>query len=291
MPVDRRVRKGATDTLTAYFYDGGETAVDKGAVTVSVASDSGTVLHSGSATNTTGVYTFGLSTAATAAIDRLTVTWTAASETQTTYVDVVGGFYFELNELRAMADMSIAAFNTERLRNARQWIEEIIDQATGTSFVRRYARDFFNQSPTYDQFVTRFMLLTPNTRRIISATVNGTALTSPQLAGLTIDPVNRIVMSDGSTWPYGYRVVDIRYEAGLTDTCPGDLHDVALQAARWRLISTDGESGIPSRATSLTNQFGNVQLSTAGNRRPTGIPDVDAVIMSYADQYKVGAIA
>lgn len=301
MALDRRVRKGATDTLTAYFYDGGETPVDKGAVTVSVASDLGTVLQSGGATNTTGTYTFALSATATAALDRLTVTWTSGTEAQQTFVEVVGGFYFELAELRAMNDMSAVTYPTERLRAARQWIEFIIDKEVNASFVRRYSRDNFNFAR--DPFVATgnigidiqpyraFTLREQYAKAILSLSVAGVALTAPQLAAITVDPVNRIVRLDGGPWSYGYGVVDVRYEAAFTDTCPSDLHDVSLQAARWHLISTDGASGIPNRATSITNDLGNIQLSTAGNRRPTGIPDVDAVIMAYADQVRVPALA
>lgn len=287
MTVDRRIRKGATDTLTAIFYDGGEAIIDKGAVTVSVASDTGTVLQAGSATNTVGTYTFGLTTASTVALDMLKVTWTAATETLTSYVDVVGGFYFDLAELRAMQDLTSAVtYPTDRLRGARQWIEDIIDITVGVSFVRRYARDISVQP------FRPFNLRTPYAASLLSLTVGGTAYTAPQLAALSIDPANKIVRSpDGGPWTFGYGTIDVRYEAGLTTTCPADLHDAALQAARWRLISTDGASGIPNRATSLTNQFGNVQLSTAGNRRPTGIPDVDAVIMSYADNFRTPGIA
>lgn len=305
MALDRRVRKGATDTLTALFYDGGETIVDKGVVTYSVASDLGTVLQSGTATNTAGTYTFPLGTTATAAIDRLTVTWTSGTEVQQTFVEVVGGFYFDLAELRASQDLSSAVtYPTERLRGARQWIETIIDSAVSTSFVRRYNRELLNFasdsalryvgarrgsfSPTSTTVVLRDR---PFIQTLLSISIGGVALTAPQLALVTVDEGNRLVTTDGLAWPGGFGLVDVRYEAGFTDTCPSDLHDVALQAARWRLMSTDGASGIPSRATSLTNEFGNVQLSTAGNRRPTGIPDVDAVIMSYADQVKVPGIA
>lgn len=287
MTTDLRVRKGTTATLTTFFYDNGETIIDKGAVTVSVASDTGTVLQSGAATNTSGTYTFALTTAATIAIDRLTVTWTSGTEVQTTFVDVVGGFYFELAELRAAQDLSsTTTYPTERLRTARTWIENIIDQEVNASFVRRYNRDRFAAYSALPSLVLRGAAYA---QALLSISINGTAVS---LTGLTVDPFNRIVLTTGFPWvTYGFGVVDVRYEAAWSDTCPADLHDVALQAARWRLISTDGVSGIPSRATSLTNEFGNVQLSTAGNRRPTGIPDVDAVIMSYADQIRIPGMA
>ena len=302
MANPRRVRKGAIDTLTAYFYDGGEAPLDKGVVTVTVTSDAGTVLQSGTATNAAGTYTFALTTASTVAIDLLTVTWAAVGETLTQQVEIVGGFYFDLADLRAMNDLSSSTtYPTERLRNARQWIEAVIDQAVDAPFVRRYARDTFNFAR--DPFTTTgnigidiqpykaFTLRQQYAKAILSVSVAGVALTAPQLAAVTVDPANRIVRTDGGPWSYGYGVVDVRYEVAVFDVCPADLRDVALQAARWRLIQTDGQSGIPSRATSITNDFGNVQLSTPGARKPTGIPDVDVVIMSYADQFRVPSLA
>lgn len=286
--VARRVKKGAIDTLTAYFYDGGESPVDKGAVSVSVASDDGTVLQTGAATNTSGTYTFALSLAATAAIDLLTVTWTSGTETLTTYVEVVGGFYFELAELRAMNDLgSDTAYPTARLRAARDWIEGRIDQACNASFVRRYARDRWASWAGDTRLVLRDSAWP---RRLLSVTVAGTA---QDVSTLAVTPYGEVTYSTGLPWlVYGWQAVDVRYEAAYVDVCPPDLHDAALQAARWRLISTDGQSGIPSRATSLTNEFGNVQLATARTGdRPTGIPDVDAVIVDWARRTKVPGLA
>lgn len=282
--VDRQVKKGSTDTLTAVFYDGGEVPVDKGAVTVSVASDVGTVLQTGSATNSSGTYTFTLNTTATANLDRLAVTWTASTAVQTTHVDVVGGFYFDLADLRAMKDLSsMSTYPTDRLRAARAWIEEIIDRQCGTSFVHRYHRDIRTR--------VHGLLSKPYTRSLLSVTVDDATV---DLDTIALDDVGAIWWAGtGSRWcPAGY-TSDIRYTAGWADACPGDLRDVALQAARWRLISTDGQSGIPSRATSITNEFGNVTLATASAEynRPTGIPDVDAVIVDWARRVRVPAVA
>lgn len=286
--VARRVKMGAIDTLTAHFYDGGEDPVDKGAVTVSVASDSGAVLQTGSATDTAGEYTFTLSLAATAAIDLLTVTWTSSTETLTTYVEVVGGFYFELAELRAMNDLSSATtYPTDRLRAARDWIEGRIDQACNASFVRRYARDRWAAWAGDTRLILRDAAWP---RRLLSVSLGGT---TQDVSGLAVTPYGELTYASGLPWlVYGWQTVDVRYEAAYLDVCPPDLHDVALQAARWRLISTDGQSGIPSRATSLTNEFGNVQLATArAGDRPTGIPDVDAVIVDWSRRTKVPGLA
>jgi hypothetical protein len=289
MAYNRRVKKGTTATLTTYFYDDGENPIDKGAVTVSVASDLGAVLQSGSATNTSGTYTFALTTASTAAIDLLTVTWTSSTEVQTTLVEIVGGFYFELNELRALNDLSSpATYSTSKLMDARRWIEDIIDQNVNASFVRRYARDTFAAYALQPRLKLRNAAYA---QKLLSVSVAGA---QQSLSNLTLDHNNTIVLTaQGTPWVlYGLGIVDVRYEAAWSDNCPGDLRSVALQAARWRLISTDGQSGIPNRATSITNEFGNVQLATAKvGDRPTGIPDVDAVILSYRDQVLVPGFA
>ena len=287
MLANRRVRKGGTDTITAAFYGGGETAATRGSVTVTVTSDTGATLATGSASEdgSTHVYSYSLTTAATAAIDLLTVTWASASETITTHVEVVGGFYFDLADLRAMNDISgqTTKYPTDSLRRARDWIEDIIDGTVNAPFVRRYFRDQFNWTPN-------LVLRQPYGRALLSMSVNGTAVSGGDLAALTIDSSGRIVTAATGVQSYRTGLVDIRYEAAVMDSCPADLREVALQAARWHLIATDGQSGIPSRATSITNEFGNVNLTTASKDRPTGIPDVDAVILNYAKQYRIPGI-
>jgi hypothetical protein len=290
MPASRRVRKGTTDTLTTAFYDGGEKPVDKGAVTVTVTGELGTTLATGPATLDAAVYTFVLPAAATVALDRLTVTWVATTATTTSTVEVVGGFYFELAELRQMSNIQ-STYNTERLRAARDWIENVIDGECESSFVRRYATDTFNpySEPRHGH---PLLLRTSYGQALLSVAVAGVQLTGPQLAELAIDKLTNEVMAT-SGYPYvtGASLITVRYEAGWSDTCPPDLSAVSLSAARSWLLATDGESGTPARARSITNQFGNMQLSTAGRDHPTGYDDVDAVIIAYRDAVRQGGIA
>jgi len=63
-------------------------------------------------------------------------------------------------------------------------------------------------------------------------------------------------------------------------------------AARVHLISKDGASGIPDRATAITNDFGNVSLATPGVRGSiVGIPEVDQTINAWAQRVRTPAIA
>jgi hypothetical protein len=76
--------------------------------------------------------------------------------------------------------------------------------------------------------------------------------------------------------------VAVTYEAGYSATPPADVKEAALQATRWRLLATNSNSDMNARQTSSTNEMGGtVQYSVAGPDRPTGYPDVDAVIMGW----------
>jgi hypothetical protein len=105
MPDLERIGQLTPGTLSQQWYEDGA-VVDPGSVTVGITRADGTVLVAAGAATTgsgTGARTYNLTTTHTALLDRLTVTWTSTLKgTLLSYVEVVGGFWFSLAELRAI---------------------------------------------------------------------------------------------------------------------------------------------------------------------------------------------
>lgn len=287
-----RILQGSRSKIQITFYDG-ETATDSSTLpTIEVVRDDGTeVVAAGTSTTDeagTGIYSYVLNPGHTADLDRLTARWTAtigSSVTLTTTVEVVGAFYFSLAELRAMPNLSdTAKYTTAELTTARDWITDLIDREVGTSFVARYARDTQDGSGT-DEMI----LSTPYPSAVASVKVDGVAFTSEELADLHIYSDGRLVRDSGS-FATGKRNVDIRYEAGLA-VCPEDLKRAALVAARHRLLRNENSQGTPAGARSVATDVGTFSLSFPGPNHPTGIDEVDEVIMAYKQRYDIPAVA
>jgi hypothetical protein len=73
----------------------------------------------------------------------------------------------------------------------------------------------------------------------------------------------------------------VTYAAGYSATPPADIKDAALQATRARLLTMDSQAGIEDRRTSLSTDQGTISYVIAGENRPTGYPEVDAVILGW----------
>lgn len=264
-----------------------ETAVDAGAVSVTVTNAAGTTVASGNAlTASTGVYTFALS--AQTALGTLTVTWAGPSLSQTTQADVIGSPLFNLPDLRAAdrAFADTAKFPTGALSAARDAVTDEFARICGRSFVPK--GDVY--TTTLDN--TGFVLLPhADVTKLISVTVDGT---TQDVTTLQLDPIGTIgglptlqaaTLSQlwngsvGSGAP-GPGVVVVTYEYGFSFV-PNDLYRAAVQRARFILASI--ASGIPDRATSfVATEGGSFTLATPGSGVwQTGIPDVDAVLARY----------
>lgn len=285
----QRARRGGTATATLVLYDEeGEAPVDSTSdVTVAVARDDGSVVvPAGTATTkppgTTGRYQLALSAAHTAELDRLTLTWTTSEGTRTTTVEIVGGHYFEVAELRS-ANLPASKFTTVQLAGARTWITDLIDRECGTSFVSRYHRAALDGSG-----VSALALPAPYVRRLLAVTVDDVALTAPQLAALTLD-LDSVEFLTG--WTVGIANVDVAYVAGWgsAEEPPTDLREAAIEAATNKLLASNTDT--PSRARSITNEFGSFSLGYAGKDHPTGYDSVDATIVAWRNRVRIPACA
>lgn len=192
--------------------------------------------------------------------------------------------YFTEVELRDLPDVSDATkYPTARVEAARAWIEAIIERECGTSFVVRDHTDVVDGG-------NRTVSVRRYARAVTAVSVAGVALTAAELAALVITPTGQLYRTSGyALWPKGIQNVSVTYSAGYSTTPPADLKDAALWAARWKLL--DRKSGIPDRALSIANEFGNINLATAGRERPTGLPEIDATIVAWRRKTRIPTCA
>lgn len=197
--------------------------------------------------------------------------------------------YFTTAELRALPDLVGAEtrFPDERLVEAHDWIVAIIERECGTSFIETTVTD----ERVTGSGVNGLALANPYVRTVTSVTVDDTAYTEPEVEAIVLE-AGFLYLDNYSTWPTTTRGnVTVSYTYGYSTTPPADLKQAALRAARNWLLTMDTWSGADTRATSISNEFGNMQLSVPGEGRPTGIPDVDAVIMGWARRVRVPVVA
>lgn len=272
-----RVLRSTPATLEAVFYPAGAEAPAADApVTVAVTRADGTTVSGVGAVSTPSAGTYRATLPAQANLDLLTATWTGATQTVVTEVEIVGGFYVPLAQIRAEPNLSDAnVFTTAELEAALAWFESLAEDHCRTAFVPRFARETFDGTGT-----TGARLRTSHARRLLAATIDGATVST---TGWDLYPDGRVDTRDaGVTFSVGRRNVAVSYEHGL-DRPPADLVRAALTAVRWRLL-TDASQKIPDRAISLVNEFGNVQMAVPGTDRPSGIPEVDAVLNRFRDQ-------
>lgn len=280
-----RILADAPTTLEVVFYTPGTSAaVDAGAVTIQVLRDDGTELvAAGTAatkdTGATGRYTYDLTAANTAQLDQLTAIWTSTSHgDRRTYHEIVGGFYFELAELKATRNLS--GKTDAELASMRAEVEDRIEKACDVAFVRRFARE-----DLWGDGLDHVILQWGQVRELLAVDADGTAETT---SDWTVDAAGIITITRGSgdgvfksATRYG-----VRYVHGY-DAPPPALKEAALDAARYLLL--EDVTNPSARATSFDNEFGSYRINQAGDDRPFGFPDVDARVMKHAEPRPVMA--
>lgn len=247
-------------TLTKQWYGDG-TVIDAGTVTIGIVDANGdTVVAAGTATTKTGAtttttYTYAL--AAQAEPNRLKVTWTR-SDTSVPLVDwieVFGSQLFTEAEARAyqisgsQAPLSAAGYSDAMIANERLRIQDLFEQKTGRSWVRRYARvalrgsgcevikpgdgrarDSTGRKLAGDGYGRDIV-------RVIGGSVNGTTLDT----SLCVVDDDRIWLTSGTwAWPSGTNPLNvvIEYEYGI-DPPDSEAHENALILAVSSLVPSD----------------------------------------------------
>lgn len=256
-------------SATVSIYDSaGTTVVDTAAATVTAAvdPDPGSISYALDATTVPLLDTY-------RAVFTATLTAGGATDIDLDF-EVVGGFLFSLAELRGR-DSSFT--NTTKypdavLAVARVRVEQTIEgpQAARVAFVPRGRRVTLDGTNRAGIRLPDFEV-----REIYSASVDGTALTSDELADLIID--DGVLWRSSGVWRSGRRNVVLHYAHGL-DFPPGPINRAALTLAREYLVDPGIDLG---RATATTVGDQTYRLTIAGRDGVTGLPEVDAAIEQH----------
>lgn len=196
--------------------------------------------------------------------------------------------YFTTAELRTLPDIGDAArYPDDRCLAAHDWIVAIIERECGTSFIETTHTE--RVSGTGDEAL---FLADPYVRAVSAATIDGTALTDAEVADLIVER-GAVYRPAGMRWPATSRAnVEVTYTASYSAVVPGDLKESAMRAARYWLVTYDAWSGTDERQTSITNDYGNINLAVASaDGRPTGLPTADATITAWARRVRVPSVA
>jgi hypothetical protein len=272
-----RILQNTPGSISQQWYEAGA-VVDPGTVTVGITAADGTeVVAAG--TGTTGAGTnpriYNLTTTHTALLDSLTVTWTSSAKgTLVSYLEVVGGFVFSLAELTAVKPQ-YATWTTAQMSDMRTTVETAFEEEYGTALVPRYKRQTITTSVAPD-----LLQLNPVVRAIRDATVDGTALTAPQLAELTWSPGGSVY---GYPWTGAYSNIVVGYEYGLPHPPPRIKQGLLRLAKQWL---TNGP--IDDRAAVYNiAEGGTYSMVVPGRNGSTfGMPELDAIINQ--SPYRIG---
>lgn len=231
---------------------------------------SGAEVSAGVAQIATGGLTYALPVASAPNLDAYEAVWTADGQEVPTSFEIVGGFLFELHELRAHTPQagldSLTIWPTSALEDVREEAEDIIENGANIAFVPRGAR--FTTQADGDVTLPHLAI-----RRIVGITVDGTPLTTEELAAVTFAEWGLV------SRPRGFSgTVAVHYEHGA-DYPPRAVRRAALDLAVDRALSA--ASGLPSRATGQNTELGFIRFTLAGRDGTTGIPSVDAVISQF----------
>ena len=196
--------------------------------------------------------------------------------------------YFTTAELRALPDMEdVLRFPDARLDAAHDWIVSIIERECETAFIVKTATDERRTGGGVDYL----RLQNAYVREVTDVTVDSVAYSVDEVAALLVED-GYLYQALGVTWPTTARGnVLVTYTYGWSEEPPADLKEAAMRGARNWLLTQHAWSGVDSRATSISGQDGTFTISTPGEDRPTGWPDVDATIVAWRNRVRVPKVA
>lgn len=259
------------------FLSGDEGQDADGAVTVTVTRADGSALATAAATVSAGDgrYTFAL--AAQTRLDRLKLVWTGTfgglPSSLTTYVEIVGGFYVSLAELRSSPNLGAAhKYDDVDLAEARAWFEDTFEDHTGVAWVPRSAREKVSAGRRGWVVLRRHPVRAVTSVRSYTSAVDYSEFTADELADLDVSDSGIVRRQWLGSWPSGYRNLVVEYEHGY-DAPPADICRAAVVGIREGLLTNK----VGSRQFSVATDQGIVREAVASERYPFGVPFVDAV--------------
>lgn len=189
-------------------------------------------------------------------------------------VDVAGSHYFTLEEARSIGGISSSISDAE-IESVRCSVEDQIEANCDTSFVSRLVVEELSPNPG-EPFVR---LTEAYVLRVVSVEDHGVDITDEVVAD------GRYLWREPRRWSPGLRSVRVVYEAGWSESPPEDLRRAAINAARYRLLE-EARVGTPSNVITIGTDVGTVRMAVASLKAPFGVPEVDAVVLRWAQ--KVG---
>lgn len=275
-----RILRNTQPNLEVTFYSGDDPVDADGAVTVDITRADGTLLVDDGGTTHPGTGRYRYVLAPQADLDHLTVVWTGAfggiTQKITTHVQIVGGFYVALAEVRGLSGMDDqTSYPDSQLVEARRWFEDLAEGelVCDVAFVPRYGRELFDGENAPEILLRQ----THRLRKLLAVKVDGASKT---LSEFVPYPEGRVYWKNGS-FPAGYRNVEIAYEHGHDGPDEG-LRQAALVAIKSRVLGD--RSGIPVHALTMSTDVGSFTLAMAGGKRHTGIPFVDAALEEHQER-------
>lgn len=275
------VLQGTTATLEARFYADGVLA-DDGTPTIGITrADGSTLVASGTATTSggTGIRRYAL--AAQAELNLLKATWTGATQTVVTYVEVVGAHLFTLADLRALRIAGSTPFSTSatplftdtQIMDARAATLDEFEQILQFAPVPRFARSMVDGDGLWSVVLPHLKC-----HRLISVTVNGVA---QSIGNYTLRRSGVLEATSGyvasGTFTTGRQNVAAEYVHGW-ERVMGDGGNMAMLRAAMRL-----DPGMSSTASSVTTPDGVSysfdpagQVTRGGTVRHFGVPAMDS---------------
>lgn len=270
----QRLLKGRTGEITASFADSSPVPTK---ATVSIKNDAGTVVASGSATVVAGVCTFSVPVSATGSLDRLTATWTAGEETQTTYADVSAAHLTSLDEISADVPSGTSPTEAE-LKEARILAEEALEDACYVSFVPRFRREVLDTPALRRGRLRTLRELKVNGSAVASVSsvrvVDQRYITKSQFFGNFYGGITQVLPP--SMTP---QIVEVAYEHGWDEPPPLVARAVARLAA---FFLTEDPSDYDQRATSISTEQAHYTLITPGLAGAVfALPEANAIVQRY----------
>jgi hypothetical protein len=293
VPAHQQILVGAPATLTVRFAGSDGEPADPGVVTIGIVRGDGTeVVAAGTAASGSGTAarTYSLAAEHTDSLDLLTATWTSTTHgARTTVVEIVGGYWFSIDEARSIDEKLFDAdkYPNDRIIAVRAEVEAEFESVTNQAWVPRYKRVRVTSTGS------KLVLPDVQIRRVRSVwsytdPSTYTVFTADELDAVEVTEWGTLAVRPWDSW-YGYpSAYVVEYEHGHDAPYP-DLREAAVTRLRHRLNSF--RSGIPDRATSMSTDAGQTyNLATPGQSGVhTGIPQVDEVLERY--RFVVAGIA
>jgi hypothetical protein len=250
----------------------GDPIAPTGAVTATVTDALGTAYAPVAATvEEDGTALAQLPTAALNEVGLLSVAWTGGPYPLETTVEVQGGRYVTLGDLRRVKALRDPRFSDLALSEALRVAETTVESFCGVAFVPRFQRELVDGHGDCELVVSKLYV-----RRVLAAWVDGEQVEDADawlgLAGGGLLTAQAI--------PWGTRNVDVAFVHGHL-VPPPDLAAAVVLIVQELLLGS--LNGLPERATSLTTDGVTYSIAQAGRDRPTGIPAVDETLRRYRE--------